>query len=686
MGQGFFTFSKFKTISHPDTAIVQKLNSESKELWKTGDYILAKEKSFEALKISTKINYPEGIAGAHQNLGVISWMLGEIENAFSYYDSAIVIRTTLNDEAGLAGLYNNKGLLYYDQGNYSSALDIFYTSLKITEKLQNENLLTNLYNNIGLVYMEQKNYNAALKNIKKSLDIEEKIGGDKRGIAIGYNNIGLIYYYKENYTKALDNYYISLALRESVDDKSGIANSYNNIALIYKMQGDLISSRDFNTKAMEIQLAIGDKNGYLLSCNNIGQIYTLLNDTEKAAHYLNLAKKAAHEINSLLQIGNNYLYFSDLYESNLQYKEALDNFKNYFKYHDSLLREESSKTVYQKQLQYDLENKIVKDSLNTELNLQKIENQKNQINAKQNQLLLLIISAVGLIILVTVIYGRFKTTKNKNNIITEQKRIVEDKNKEITDSINYAKRIQKAILPPTRILEENLPEHFVLYKPKDIVAGDFYWLEKLGSDLFFAVADCTGHGVPGAMVSVICNNGLNRSVREHNITDTGAILNKTREIIIQEFEKSDDEVKDGMDICLIKLPVRSSAQKGSDEFTISFSGANNPLWISKNDHEEIIELKGDSQPIGKHIQSHPFTVQSIQVISGDILYLITDGFPDQFGGPKGKKFMYKKLKELLHSTRHMSMENQKEQLQKVFDLWKGDLEQIDDVCIVGIRI
>jgi serine phosphatase RsbU (regulator of sigma subunit) len=279
--------------------------------------------------------------------------------------------------------------------------------------------------------------------------------------------------------------------------------------------------------------------------------------------------------------------------------------------------------------------------------------------------------------------------KQRTAEITLQKKLVEEKNKEIVDSINYAKRIQNAILPPSRIVKEYLEKSFIIYKPKDIVAGDFYWLEVLrqGTDdlILFAAADCTGHGVPGAMVSVICNNGLNRSVREHHINETGKILDKTREIVIQEFEKSDDEVKDGMDISICGLNLSTNQ--------LQWSGANNPLWIIRNG--VLIEYKPDKQPIGKFENQQPFTTHFIDLFVGDTIYIFTDGFADQFGGEKGKKFMYKPFKNLLLEIQQMDMSQQKEVIEEAFENWKtwkvaGEIvretEQIDDVCIIGVRI
>jgi serine phosphatase RsbU (regulator of sigma subunit) len=267
-----------------------------------------------------------------------------------------------------------------------------------------------------------------------------------------------------------------------------------------------------------------------------------------------------------------------------------------------------------------------------------------------------------------------------------QKELIETKNTEILDSIKYAKRIQTAILPNDKFMKEFLPQYFILYKPKDIVAGDFYWMEQKDGKVLFAAADCTGHGVPGAMVSVMCVNGLNRSVREYELIDPAEILDKTREIVIREFEKSEQEVKDGMDISLCALQQVNSTRAESESVQLQWAGANNPLWIIRQGTIEVEEYKPNKQPIGKVDNPQPFTTHTIELQQGDTIYIFTDGYQDQFGGEKGKKFKASQLKEFLLSVQDKTMDEQKELLNETFENWRGILEQIDDVCIIGVRI
>ncbi len=260
--------------------------------------------------------------------------------------------------------------------------------------------------------------------------------------------------------------------------------------------------------------------------------------------------------------------------------------------------------------------------------------------------------------------------------VESQKHLVEEKQKEIIDSISYAKRLQEAILPSQAFINKYIPNNFIWYKPKDIVAGDFYWAEELNDLFFIAVADSTGHGVPGAMVSVVCCNALNRSLKEFNLTDTGQILDKTRTLVLETFEKSTNEVNDGMDISLLCIDKKNN--------NIFWSGANNPLWYIQNN--ELKEIKANKQPIGKTEYPKPFTTHSIDYQENTTFYLFTDGFADQFGGPNGKKFKYKQFSDLLIKHTSLSQNEQVVMIDDVFTAWKGNLEQVDDVCVIGIKI
>jgi serine phosphatase RsbU (regulator of sigma subunit) len=259
-----------------------------------------------------------------------------------------------------------------------------------------------------------------------------------------------------------------------------------------------------------------------------------------------------------------------------------------------------------------------------------------------------------------------------------QKEMVEHKNKEIVDSINYAKRLQTAILPPMDKVKQHLQKSFVLFKPKDIVSGDFYWMHYEGNELLVAAVDCTGHGVPGAMVSVVGSNALDRCVKEFKLKKPSEIMDKMSQLVQETFETSNNDVKDGMDMTLISLNLRTNKMQ--------FAGANNPLWIVREGADKVEEIKADKQPIGQFEFRKPFTNHIFEMKEGDCVYLLSDGYADQFGGPDGKKFKYKTLRDHMLAIHAAPMEEQVKILEYEFEKWKGNHEQIDDVCIIGIKI
>jgi len=280
----------------------------------------------------------------------------------------------------------------------------------------------------------------------------------------------------------------------------------------------------------------------------------------------------------------------------------------------------------------------------------------------------------------------FKTENSRYQLaILEQKHIIEEKHKEITDSINYAERIQRSFLATKSLLDENLKEYFVLFKPKDVVSGDFYWASKLNNGNFaLCCADSTGHGVPGAIMSIANIACLKESVTK-GLIEPDQILNETRRLVIDYLKNdgSKDGGKDGMDASLICFDFENKL--------LQYASANNPIWLARLNTEtnaySIIECPADKMPVGKHDkQNIPFTANEIQLISGDVIYALTDGLPDQFGGEKGKKFMHKRLKNFLCSNANLPMNIQEQNLKKAFFDWKGELEQVDDICLIGVRI
>jgi len=292
---------------------------------------------------------------------------------------------------------------------------------------------------------------------------------------------------------------------------------------------------------------------------------------------------------------------------------------------------------------------------------------------------------------ILLIRMRFRLTKNElvaRFALEESKHELQEKNDEIVDSINYAKRLQDALIPPVDVFKKILPYSFVLFKPKDIVSGDFYWITELSTTkenetneklVVYSVADCTGHGVPGAFMSLIGLKIFNQSVKQKGVNSPAQALDYLNNEVyntVNKHSESDNIIRDGMDVALCSINYKT--------MMLSFSGAKNPVYIVRN--KELHEIKGDKQPIGSYESQEPFSNKEYQLEKGDMVYIFSDGYADQFGGPKGKKLKYKPFKELLISNSDKPIEEQEKQLDELFENWRGDLEQLDDVCVIGVRV
>ena len=569
---------------------------------------------------------------------------------------------------------NNIGAVFYNKGEVNKAIDYYYEGLKLREASADKMGIAESLNNLGLVYKSQGNIEKAIENYQRSLKLYEEVKYLK-GQATAIGNIGVLYASENKNDTALEYLFRGLKLQESTGNKRGIAEMQNNIGTILLKQNKSGEALKYCTKSLDVLTEIGDKEDIAKTLYIIAQIEFSNNNYAKAIEYGNKALQLSKESDFTENVMNTAKLMYEIYNEQKKWNDALTMHVLYFAMHDSVNSQENRKEVIQKEFQYDFDKR--------ETDLKAAQEKKDLISEAENKrqkifiwLAFIIAIATGTIaILVT---RSLKTTRKQKIIIEEQKNLVELKNKDILDSITYAKRLQDAILPALSTVKQQLPESFVFYKPKDIVAGDFYWMQQSGNSTLIAACDCTGHGVPGAMVSVVCSNALNRAVKEFNITDPGKILDKTRELVIDTFQKSGSEVKDGMDISLCSILPSSGGAK------ILWAGANSPLWYLQKG--EVNEIVADKQPIGVQDGHKDFTTHTLTLDKGDVLYMFTDGYIDQFGGPKGKKYKSKLFREFIKSITSKNMEEQKNMLNRTFEDWKGNYEQTDDVCVIGIRV
>ncbi|MES2681585.1 MAG: tetratricopeptide repeat protein [Bacteroidota bacterium] len=614
----------------------------------------------------------------------------DFSKAKFYLNKAEQLARRLNFKKGYANSLSYLGIAYETQGNYFEALNAQVGALKIREEIGDKSGISYSIHYIGDIYFGQsdlsgkisskEDYNSkALAQFFKALKIAEEVN-DEKSIANTFNCIGNSYREQEKYSSALEYYFKAVKIRERSGDSINLSTTLVNIGKLYLKQGNYNAALEYLFRALKLSEELGHKRTNIKALGTIGTIYFMQKKYDKSVEFCNKSLALGRQVGYLEYIAKANNLLSQIYSS--------DDFRGHnsdraFEYYKAYITEKDSidtKKANQAELQFDFDKKE---------ELAKVEHAKQMAiseTEKKKQKIIIWSVAGGLLfvlIFAGFIFRTLQLTQKQKAIIEakeketqQQKHLIEDKQKEILDSITYAKRLQQAILPPTEFITKNFPNSFVLYKPKDIVAGDFYWAEQINDLFFIAAADCTGHGVPGAMVSVVCSTALNRAVKEFALTDTAKILDKTRELVIETFEKSNAEVKDGMHISLLCIDKQN--QK------ISWSGANNPLWYVQNNM--LTEIKADKQPVGKSYDTKPFTTNRIEYKTNTTFYLFTDGLADQFGGPRGKKFKYKQFEQLLVSVSGKSMQQQSDMIDTTFENWKNELEQVDDVCVIGLKI
>ena len=708
--------------------------------WKIryNDTTKSKELLSEALELSIKINNKAEQSRTLAIQGNLCKNKGDFENALLLYDQAKKIRVTIDNKKLLAEINNHIGIVYVIQSDYPSTLKYWKEGLEIYKEIEDKQGIASIIGNIGIVYDNLGDYEKAISYYLEAALIHSELK-DKAAQSVDFNNIGLVYVNIKNYKKGFEYQRKALQIRMELEDLNGLGDSYTNLAELYKRVEKIDSAIISITKALELKRKIGHKAGIALALLFTGDIlltnkeYTnalkkfesaLVIEKEldnkfgiaqskegKGLCYLNLnqyvnSKKNLLEALSIFQeleakdqTANTYRNLSELEAKTGDFVNAYNYRLLFYEIKSNVLNSESTKQIAEMDAKYENTKKEFEIQLLKKEGLLEIERHNIQIaieNEEQKKQQIIIYSIAGGLFLIIVfsilIFRRLQITRKQKLVIEEQKEEVEtqrdqiegqkdeieQKHGEIQESIVYAKRIQNAILPPDSFMTQYLPNNFVYYQPKDVVAGDFYWMETHNDTVFFAAADCTGHGVPGAMVSVVCHNALNRAVREFGLRDTGKILDKVRELVLITFEKSEEQMKDGMDICLCAWNKTKNQ--------LQYSGANNPLYLVKDG--ELETIKGTKQPIG-HVQNPiPFESHDIDVKDIHSFYLTTDGYADQFGGPKNKKFSYKRLRELLVENHSKPMNEQHDILKSELNNWikEGDDEQIDDVCMIGIKI
>ncbi|MEO6303393.1 MAG: SpoIIE family protein phosphatase [Bacteroidia bacterium] len=648
-----------------------------------------KSYGLKILELATKINNQKYIATGYLKIGVYFYFQNNADSAKLYFSKAILVSKAANALPVEADAHQNLGIMFSDRADFQNAINELILAQKIHEQLNNNNHSAGIRNNIAVIYIRQKNYVSAEKYILESITLMDTT--KQKGL-LGYqfSNLGIIYEEREEFQKAANYYRKALNEFAFTSDFYGMSSCYNNLYLSYINQKKIDSAIIYNSKLKATAKIQKDKGNDFLSNLNFSIIYQRFKPNSVIAKFY--LDSMMQQLSLLNRPDFRDAFYQELGTYHLVYGNKDTGFyynDKFLTLRDSLTSSENALVTGELQTKYETEKKDLEiKQANSELNLQEEKN-------KRKTLIIWLGAAafVGTLFFLIIAFINYKKAKKANLIINnqnhvlelqkkeveKQKHIIEEKQSEIISSINYAKRIQSAVLTGEEIWNKISKEHFILFQPRDIVSGDFYWAHVLSNGrAVFAVADCTGHGVPGGFMSMLGNSFLNELVVENKLFKADEILNRLRDKVIAAlFQKGQTQQKDGMDMVLCVWNKMDN--------TLEFAGANNALYLVRD--KQLTEYKGDKMPIGSYLEENKkFTSQKITLQTNDKIYLSTDGFADQFGGEKGKKFKYKQFEDLLVEVSELAPEEQKQKLSSAFLKWKKEHEQTDDVSLIGIKI
>ena len=645
------------------------------------------------LNMAQRFGDIEAIGNAHNLLGIIEKNSGMFEKAIPHLHRALTLFIKVGNKDGMASIYNNMGSAYYFLGNYEKGLVYYYNSLKMSTESNDSVSMAKANSNIANIYYMQGKYEKAKRYALQALSIKERQKTKGSGIAGTLNNLAAICEALQDTNGAVNYYRSALSNYLITNNKQGLATIYLNLGSLMSVRAQAFNAaKNYIDSAMILFLEQGDKENLSMALVHKGQLYLLKRNYKMAEASLNEALQLSLLTKSLATRREIYHNFAKLYEERKIFDKAYFYHKKFISLKDSLLNENINAQLADAEVKYDTykkENEIAKLNHQKELSELRMKDKESQISRAYFlggalALLVLVVLASALFYRKELIQKKelnFKLTQI-NREISEHKKVIEDKNKDIMDSISYAKRIQDALLTEEIFHSELIPRHFILHKPKDILSGDFFWSSEKGNYWYIAVADCTGHGIPGAMMSMLGIAYLNEILSTRDEISPGEMLNALQAKTIKEFSKSQtiEAIKEGMDISLLRFDLRSKQ--------LEWAGANKPLWIlkSKDNSNACIQFEPQKFPIGFNANDVRFINHSIELEKGMCIYTFTDGYADQFGGPKGKKYKYGQLQAKLNHIKDFDTELQKESLDIEINRWMQGFEQIDDMLLIGIKV
>ncbi|CAN5128071.1 hypothetical protein BH09BAC5_BH09BAC5_16130 [soil metagenome] len=673
-GQNNTLDSLLKVLSRceSDTQTVTLYNQIAAEYNEAYD-VKGKDYAQKSISLATKIDFEKGLAYAYGAYAYATGNQGNFSEEIAYHKKSIAIWEKLGDLNAQAKELGNMSIAEWNMGDYAPATDHSLKAIRLYSKAGNKNGESISRMQLGNIYFDSKNNDEAIKCYEEArkLNFESKnIPLLEAGLLVDIANV---FNRKKENDSALIYYKKALIVIEkdgSVHQKTVVLN---NIGTVLESQKKYKEAMEYYRLCFKLRLSIADSNGVCSVYQNMGNVLADMKQYDSAFYYYDLALGIGKRMGSRSQEASIYNDMFNTYAEMGKYQEAYEYQSKYLVLNDSLTGVENSNSVNELRAKFDSEKR---DAQIHDLEI----SAKLDAEHSQRNIMLMLVVILGTMLLASVFYFRYKNKQKTNDALEIQNAEITLQKKSITDSINYAKKIQDSILPPEHQIKEVLPNSFILYQPKDVVSGDFYWLDKRDGFSIFAAVDCTGHGVPGALMSVVGFNLLNQAVNEMGLTKPSDIIHHLDYGVNKLLRQSEEgnTVKDGMDLALCSYDA--STRK------MQYAGVFNPAYIICKD--EFIQLKPDKFPIGINVDgvTDNYTNQEYQLYPGDMIYLFSDGYADQFGGQVGKKYKYTRFRELLLKIYKLPCDEQKAILKKEFFDWMGNLEQVDDILVIGVRV
>lgn len=649
------------------------------------DYSKAEEDINKGIAIAEDLNNLGLCGDLYYHFAKIKYKIQEKNLALEYTQKAIKSYQSTNQLDELANSYNLLALVYISSHQNSKGLEYLFKAIEIAQKSGNQKSIANIYVNIGNSLKKQDKLEKALEHHQKALNIAQEINYTD-ALVVALNNIGDIYLNQKKFRLARAFFKRSINM-DKTPFKLKSRSAYSNIGHLHFELGEPFIAKEYYQKSIEIAQRNLNESGKAIGYFNLGKMNFYLNNYNNSIDYLDKVIHIALQLQDIYLQQDAYQYLAKNYDNLKDYKKAFNCFETFHTLKDSIDQLKQQTKLNELQVRYDIKQKEKTiDALKKKRTIDKLKmlNDENKQTIYKFIALGVFFIVLFLILGAYLLYNRYRESKKINKSLTDKNHIIESQRNKILDSINYAQRIQNSILIPEDDIKHIIPKSFVFYKPRDIVSGDLYWIKRLDQKIVVACIDCTGHGVPGAFLTLIANMLLKSIVEERKTSNPSKILEQLDEGIINTLGQEDHKngSRDGLDISICVIDERNQ--------TIEYAGAMNPIYIVQS--HQLTALKANIVSIGgKAIrpgikEKKKFNTHTLSYNNDTSIYLLTDGYLDQFGGPKNAKFNSNRFKELILKIYQKDMKEQKSIIEETLYDWKKDQKQIDDILVIGLRL